>query len=118
MVINFKLMPVAGPNLQRTTTGRAPKGRCVWMHGNYPLPGLPPILISGVTKDSTGAALASCTVQLFRTADDQLVQEFLSDGSGNYASSPVGLGQLYYAVAYKAGSPDVAGTTVNTLAGN
>lgn len=72
--------------------------------------------ITGTTKDSTGAALGSCTVQLFRTADDSFQSEITSDGSGNFSfTSP---GQFtYYIVAYKAGAPDVAGTTVNTLVG-
>jgi len=71
-------------------------------------------IISGVTKDSTGAVLPACTVDLFRTADDVFVATTTSDGSGNYSFSLAG-GGTYYLVAYKAGAPDVAGTTVNTL---
>jgi len=72
--------------------------------------------ITGVTKDSTGAALGGCVVDLFRTVDDSVAGRTVSDASGNYTiyATP----QLtHYAVAYKAGSPDVAGTTVNTLVG-
>lgn len=76
------------------------------------------LYISGVTRDSAGSPLGSCSVQLYRTINDQVVEEVVSDGSGNYTFSPVGLGQLYYVVAYKQGSPDVAGTTVNTLVGS
>ena len=72
--------------------------------------------ITGVTKDSTGVALGNCVVQLFRTGDDVLVQETSSDGSGNYTCNPPNNAGYFYIVAYKAGSPDVAGTTVNTLA--
>lgn len=72
--------------------------------------------VSGVTKDSTGAVLGNCTVKLFQTADDVMVAQTVSDASGNYT---VMLGYssflFYYLVVYKAGSPDVAGTTVNTL---
>lgn len=82
-----------------------------------PLEAVGPLLISGLTKDSTGAALGGCIVQLYRTADDVMVEETISDGSGNYAFSPRGVGALFYVIAYKAGSPDVAGTTVNTLQG-
>ena len=71
-------------------------------------------IISGVTKDSAGASLGSCVVQLFRTPSDTLVAEITSDASGNYSFSNPGSGP-FYVVAYKAGSPDVAGTTVNTL---
>ena len=81
-----------------------------------PMPVLPKIVISGITKDSAGAALGGCSVHLFRTADDVEVQEDISNGGGTY-SFTVGLGQSYYVVAYKAGAPDVAGTTVNTLVG-
>lgn len=80
------------------------------------LPRYEQINITGVTRDSTGIALASCVVDLFRTDNDVKVDAVTSDGSGNY-SFRVGPGTPYYIVAYKAGAPDVAGTTVNTLAG-
>lgn len=72
--------------------------------------------ITGVTKDSSGVALGSCTVRLFNTATNLLEQTTVSDASGNY-SFTVDKTQTYYEVSYKAGAPDVAGTTVNTLAG-
>lgn len=84
---------------------------------NRPMPTQPPIRISGVTRDSTGAALGGVSLVLFRADTEQLVERMTSDGSGNYASSPVGLGILYQVDAYKPGSPDVAGTTLNTLQG-
>ena len=100
---------------------RTPRGKQLGVgpsfEGVLPLPTQPALYISGVTKDSTGAPLANCVVTLYRTANDVCVEEITSDGSGNYAFSPVGLGQLYYIVAYKAGSPDVAGTTRNDLVG-
>ena len=71
--------------------------------------------VTGVTKDSTSTPLGSVTVSLFLTSTNALLGTTISDGSGNYAFplfSPVG---PFYLVAYKAGSPDVAGTTVNTL---
>lgn len=75
-----------------------------------------PYTVRGVTKDSTGAALGSCTVHLLRTADDSEAGLVTSDASGVYRvdASPA---IMHYAVAYKAGAPDVAGTTVNTLVG-
>ena len=86
------------------------------LRANLPMPTQPPIYIRGTTKDSTGAALASVALELFRV-DGTLVERLTSDGSGNYVTSPVGLGQLYQVDAYKTGSPDVAGTTANTLQG-
>lgn len=75
-----------------------------------------PFSISGTTKDSAGAALASCSLALFRTADNSVAALGTSDASGNYllGASP---SIAHYLEAYKAGAPDVAGTTVNTLVG-
>lgn len=72
-------------------------------------------LITGVTKDAAGAALGNCVVKLFNAATDALEQTTTSDASGNY-SFIANKTKTFYCVAYKAGSPDVAGTTVNTLA--
>lgn len=72
--------------------------------------------ITGVTRDNTGAALGGVTVDLMLTANDQRVDTQVSDGSGNYSFGASG--GPYYIVAYKAGVPDVAGTTVNTLTGS
>jgi hypothetical protein len=78
--------------------------------------------ITGVTYDASGNRLGSCTVEVFETDTNQCVDKQVSDGSGNYmVQIPVGLNQTqtatWYIVAYLAGSPDVAGTTVNTLTG-
>lgn len=70
--------------------------------------------ISGITKDSTGAALGAVTVDLLRSPDDAFVGTTVSDGAGNYSLPAPGSGP-FRIVAYKTGSPDVAGTTVNTL---
>lgn len=75
------------------------------------------IKISGITKNAYGTPLGSCVVKLYRTNDDVEVQSQISDPStGAYAFYMAG-GGTYYVVAYLAGSPDVAGTTVNTLVG-
>lgn len=70
--------------------------------------------ISGVTRDSVGAALGNCRVELFVTALDVSIAETVSDASGNFRFANPGTGP-FYIVAYKAGGADVAGTTVNTL---
>lgn len=72
--------------------------------------------ISGATKDSTGAALAGVTVKLFVTGSNLFVSEAVSDGSGNY-TLPIDKSGPFFIEAYKAGAPDVAGTTVNSLVG-
>ena len=73
-----------------------------------------PVAITGVTRDGTGAALGNCVVDLFYTSNDTLRAQTTSDGSGNYRFA-VGPGAKHYMVAYKPGSPDLAGTTVNTI---
>ena len=71
--------------------------------------------IIGVSRDATGVALGNCVVKVFRTADDTLVASTTSDGSGNWTAYPNAQGP-YYFVEYKAGSPDVFGTSPNTNA--
>lgn len=71
--------------------------------------------LSGVTRDSSGVALGNCVVDLFLNSEDTLVASTTSDGSGVYGFILSGNSQTYYVRAYKAGAPDVAGTSVNTL---
>lgn len=71
---------------------------------------------NGITRDSGGSVLGNTLVQLFHTSDDAFIQQQTTDSTGEYnLYSPYG--DAHYLVAYKAGSPDVAGTTVNTLTG-
>jgi len=69
--------------------------------------------IIGVSRDASGAALGGCSIHVFRTTDDTLVALTTSDGSGNWVAYPNAPGP-YYFVEYKAGSPDVFGTSPNT----
>lgn len=80
-----------------------------------PLVGQRRFIVTGTTTDRSGAALASCTVRLYETASNNVMDTgVVSDASGVYvATSPSST--TCYAVAYKSGSPDVQGTTVNTL---
>lgn len=82
--------------------------------GQIPLPAKY-YVISGVTRDSTGAALGLCAVHLFRTADDSEADQITSDANGAFEFRAPAPAQNYYMVAYLPGSPDVAGTTLNTL---
>lgn len=73
--------------------------------------------IVGITKDSTGVILGGCVVDLYETAFDVKIASTISDpATGAYEFSGLTSGLNFYVVAYKAGSPDVAGTTVNSLA--
>lgn len=89
-------------------------------------PALKPIsyLITGVTRDSSGAALGSVILYAYESVTPiqnepktRLVNMTTSDAtSGAYSmevhSQP---GCQFVLSAYKAGSPDVTGATVNTL---
>jgi hypothetical protein len=70
--------------------------------------------ITGVTKDANGTALPNCVVRLYYTLGDSLAGVTTSDASGAFSFS-IGPSLTCYIVAYLPGSPDVSGTTVNTL---
>ena len=70
--------------------------------------------IAGVTRNSVGTALPSCIVKGYLTATDAFVSQCTSQGDGAFDFCTQFTG-AHYLVAYLAGSPDVAGTTVNTL---
>jgi hypothetical protein len=72
-------------------------------------------VLVGTTRDSNGNSLANCIVMGYVTSTDQFVGQVTSDASG-YFSLPTQYGAVnHYLVAYKAGSPDVAGTSSNQL---
>lgn len=74
--------------------------------------------ISGQTLNSSINPLGGCTVTLFQTGTNLEIASQVSDGGGNYAFRLQALTTAtFYVVAYLPGSPDVAGTTVNTLVG-
>lgn len=73
-------------------------------------------IISGVTRDLLNAPLGGVTVNLFDTGTQQLVLSTVSDVNGNYTFNVTGQ-HTFWAIAYKPGSPDVFGTTANTLTG-
>ncbi len=75
-----------------------------------------PSAIAGVTRDGNGNALAHCALILFRTIDNSIAALGQSDGSGQYRLG-ASMALSHYLVAYLAGSPDVCGTSVNTLVG-
>lgn len=73
--------------------------------------------IKGVCVDSVDAVVANAIVQCFRTTDDVFTHQVTAGEDGTYTVATfdqTGAVQ-HYLVAYKAGSPDIAGTTVNTL---
>lgn len=71
----------------------------------------------GVTRDAYGSPLAGVTVKCFKTSDDSLLSQVVSDENGAFTVTTPYYPDTHYLVCYKAGSPDVEGTTVNTLIG-
>lgn len=84
------------------------------------------VVFAGVSRDEYGAALPSCVVKLFKTADgayglggkDRFLDEVTSDAlTGVFSVMSNWYPDTHYLVFYKAGTPDRQGTTVNTLIG-
>jgi hypothetical protein len=73
--------------------------------------------VVGVTRNAFGTALAGCIVKLYRTSTDEVVSSIVSDAGGNYVVTTPYYPDQHYIVIYKAGFPDVYGTTINTLIG-
>lgn len=72
--------------------------------------------IRGVTKNASGTPISDVIVQGFVTATDAYVGQDVSRDDGTYLlGTETVAGVAHYLVAYKAGSPDIGGTTVNTL---
>lgn len=71
--------------------------------------------LTGVTRDALGSPIALCTVKLFRTSDDVLLDTQVSDANGNFVLNTPYYPDAHYMVAHKSGSPDVDGVTANNL---
>jgi hypothetical protein len=72
--------------------------------------------LRGTTRDQYGNPLGSCVVQAYVTATDTFVGQTTSDASGYYElPTQYSSSTQHYLVCYLAGSPDVSGTSVNTL---
>jgi hypothetical protein len=69
----------------------------------------------GVVRDAAGNALSSGVVHLILTSGDVFVQQANADAAGGFEAMSQFASTNHYLVGYKAGSPDIAGTTVNTL---
>lgn len=69
----------------------------------------------GVTRDAYGSPLGGVTVMLFQTSNRQYVTEVVSDAAGNFLVPVAFAATACFLVYYKAGSPDVFGTSLNNL---
>ena len=71
--------------------------------------------LSGTTRNTDSEILGNCRVMIFRTSDNAFIIETTSmPDTGQWAVDILPPGP-YFIVVYKAGSPDVCGTSVNTL---
>lgn len=72
--------------------------------------------LRGTCKDSVGTPVANAIVHGFVTATHEFVGEVQANNDGTYS---LGVQQLkttpHFLIAYKPGSPDTVGSTVNTL---
>ena len=72
--------------------------------------------IKGTCRDSGGNTVANAIVQGFVTSTDAYVGQDTTREDGTYTLGTETANDVaHYLVAYKPGSPDVAGTTVNTI---
>jgi hypothetical protein len=70
----------------------------------------------GTCKDNSAVAVANAIVQAFRTDTDAFLGQVQGNNDGTYTLGvELGKATACYLVAYKAGSPDITGATVNTL---
>ena len=89
----------------------------------FPGCGHAPFRIAGITKDTNGVAIGNAVCKLYRTSDDVLQQTTLSATTnetgnlGNYGFVVYDSTTTFYIVAYRK-SPDIEGTTENTLTGS
>lgn len=76
-----------------------------------------PYQITGVTRDSSGAALGSVTLWIFRVSDKCYFGEKTSGGNGSYTFEAPNTTTEFFIVAFKSGAPDKVGTTYRDLKG-
>jgi hypothetical protein len=78
--------------------------------------------IYGITRDVYGTPLGDVTCKLFRTIGDLykdvMIDETVSDPSGNYFLSTPFYPETHYVVTYKVGTPDTFGSSPNNLQGS
>jgi hypothetical protein len=74
-------------------------------------------VLSGTTVDVNGVVLGGVTIKLFSATTDLLVAQTVSHATLGTWSFVVERGLLLYTVQYKAGPPDLYGSSLNTLAG-
>lgn len=82
-------------------------------NGYFTINTVPPV---GITKNSAGVALPNCRVDLFKVgATNEYLGTTYSDSGGNYSFTVGSNSGYFFCRAYLPGSPDLAGTTTDTI---
>lgn len=68
----------------------------------------------GFTRNQYGSPLGGCTVRCFLASTSELVSQVVSDDAGFYIATTPYVG-AHFLTVHKAGSPDVAGASIDTL---
>lgn len=71
----------------------------------------------GVTRDSNGTEVGNCSVKLFRTSDNALIDITTSDPRGNFLLNTPFYPDAHYIVCHKNDGPVISGASTNTLIG-
>jgi hypothetical protein len=72
------------------------------------------IAVQGQVVNSSGSGVSGVTVKLFDTPTNVMVDSTTTDANGNYDVGSY-LSTNAFAIGYVTGSPDKAGTTINTI---
>ena len=71
--------------------------------------------LTGQCRDADNAIVGGAVVAAFRTSDNEPAGQSAADDQGNFEIGTVFAGVGHFITAYRAGSPDIAGTTRNDL---
>jgi hypothetical protein len=74
-------------------------------------------VVQGYARDQYGSPLSGAAVKLYRTSTDEMVMATVSGSDGSYLLTSPYYPDPHYLVMYKSGTPDVFGTSLNTLVG-
>jgi len=114
------LWPRSSFGMMNSATAAAPLNNAApqyWEWGYWPAGCSRRVVITGIVQTSGGSPVSGATVVLFNTATNLPLDSFVSRSDGSYVLTDPYAAPCY-AVAYHPGSPDTAGTTVDTLTGS
>jgi len=84
---------------------------------DFPSGGSSRFVFVGVARDVYGSPIPFALVYCYRTSTHEMVSVIAADGNGIFVAMSPYFPDTHYLRAYKIGTPDVMGTTVDTLVG-